>query len=120
MIDEKKLLEELYEIMRDIPNIETYVYGYHALEKIEELINKQPKVGNDINVGTKWIPCSERLPNTMGVYAVTREIDEHYIVDCSYFDGSDTWHSDNRVNHSRKYLKDIIAWQPLPEPFEVL
>ena len=106
MIDEKKLLEELHEIIRDIPNIETYVYGYHALEKIEELINKQPKVGNDIHVGTKWIPCSERLPDKEGSYLTTTE------------------YGAVRVNHYYHKTKEwgyhcnkTVAWQPLPEPF---
>lgn len=66
----------------------------------------------------KWVPCSKRLPDTSGVYIITRIIEEHFIVDVSYFDGSNTWHADNRVNHGRDYLKDVIAWMPLPEPYE--
>lgn len=64
----------------------------------------------------EWILVSERLPNCNGCYIVTRMIEDTAISDVCYFDGQNTWHSDNRVNHERPYLNDIIAWQPLPEP----
>lgn len=75
----------------------------------------------------RWIPCSERPPKQNGVYAVTRIISEGFeynnitdrcYTDCCYFDGSNTWHDDTRVNHGREYLTDVIAWQPLPEPYK--
>ena len=70
----------------------------------------------------EWIPCSERLPKIADVYNVTRKISEDkynfYISDSAYFDGQNTWHSDNRVNHGREYLKDVVAWMPLPEPYK--
>lgn len=73
---------------------------------------------------TKWIPVSERLPNTDGVYIVTRRLfdnqidtEPYYMVDACYFDGSSTWHNDNRINHTRNYLTDVVEWMPLPEPY---
>ena len=70
----------------------------------------------------EWIPVSERLPNTLGVYNVTRKLKEgetiYYISDASYFDGQNTWHRDTGINHGRPYLNDITAWQPLPEPYK--
>lgn len=65
----------------------------------------------------RWIPVEEGLPKRSGVYNITRYIDGDYMCDLSYFDGQDTWHSDNRVNHSRRYLTDVIAWQSRPEPY---
>ena len=77
----------------------------------------------DINVPSKWIPCSERLPGTNGVYCITRKIADGeyrwYISDSAYFDGQNTWRADNRVNHGREYLKDVVAWMPLPEPYDM-
>lgn len=67
-----------------------------------------------------WIPVEERLPNQNGVYNVTRLVDDAFISDSVYFDGQDTWHNDNRVNHIRPYLTDIVAWQPLPEPYKAM
>lgn len=70
----------------------------------------------------EWIPVSERLPNTLGVYNVTRKLKEgetiYSISSASYFDGQNTWHADTGINHGRQYLTDIIAWQPLPEPYK--
>ena len=72
----------------------------------------------------KWIPVSERLPESCGMYIVTRKIydcpDTAPIImsDESWFDGQNTWHNDNRINHERGYLFDVIAWQPLPEPYK--
>ena len=89
---------------------ESAEYGWNeAVERITEIIR------NHMNDG--WIPVECKLPKTNGIYNVARHIDGHFISDSSYFDGQNTWHSDNRVNHSRTYLTDVIAWRPLPEPY---
>lgn len=83
------------------------------------LEEEMKKSGNKSN---GWIPCSERLPKTNGVYQITRQVTyggkAYGIINASYFDGQDTWHDDNRVNHGREYLNDVIAWMPLPEPYK--
>ena len=69
----------------------------------------------------KWISVDERMPNLAGVYRVTRYCQKpipYYRIDYCFFDGSDTWHNDNRINHERAYLKDVIAWQENPEPYK--
>ena len=80
-----------------------------AGRRIEKIIRKHMNDG--------WIPVECKLPKTNGIYNVARHIDGRFISDSSYFDGQNTWHSDNRVNHSRPYLTDVIAWRPLPEPY---
>lgn len=69
----------------------------------------------------KWIPINERKPNSCGIYIVARWFIDgcrrKILTDACYFDGSNTWHDDTRVNHSRPYLTDkIVAWMPLPDP----
>lgn len=66
----------------------------------------------------EWIPVSERLPKVADCYAVTQKIGSDLIVSACYFDGIKTWHNDNWINHERNYLTDIVAWMPLPEPYE--
>ena len=71
----------------------------------------------------KWIPVSERLPNFAGAYLVTRYFPNNvmnptYLVDACFFDGADTWHNDNRINHERKYLTNVVAWLEEPEPYK--
>ena len=84
-----------------------------VVDHIDEMPSTQPE--------QRWIPCSERLPNTNGVYSVTRKISDGFecrnISDACYYDGTNTWHDDTRVNHERRYLTDVIAWMPLPEPY---
>ena len=108
MIDEKKLIEELNEITYNVQDADD------LFESVTECINRQPKVG-------EWIPCSERLPKCNGVYVITRKYGEGatlcHVTDSAYFDGQDTWHNDNRPNHIRPYLYDVIAWMPLPTPY---
>ena len=62
------------------------------------------------------------MPNTLGVYNVTRKLTGgetiYFISSASYFDGQNTWYHDTGINHGRPYLTDIIAWQPLPEPYK--
>lgn len=76
-----------------------------------------------VKAESKWIPVTERLPKSSGVYIVTREFNDGFecadLTDACYFDGTNTWHNDNRINHGREYVgKKIKAWMPLPEPFK--
>ena len=71
----------------------------------------------------EWIPVSERLPKIADVYRVTRcypnnVMNPNYLVDACFFDGSNTWYNDNRINHERAYVDNVIAWQENPEPYE--
>lgn len=113
----EKILEEVDEatFQEDAPIYlgDMEVDGYVRESVVKEIISSHM---NEVN--NDWIPCSERLPNQNGVYNVTRLIDDAFISDSAYFDGQDTWHNDNRVNHARSYLTDIVAWQPLPEPYK--
>lgn len=71
----------------------------------------------------EWIPVSERLPMIASVYIVTRYfpnngMNPNYLVDACFFDGSNTWYNDNRINHERAYVDNVIAWQEKPEPYK--
>jgi len=68
---------------------------------------------------TTWILCSERLPKIAGVYRVTRYYLNNNYVDGCFFDGSNTWYDDNRINHERAYADNVIAWQENPEPYKI-
>ena len=68
----------------------------------------------------KWIPVSERLPEKDGRYLVCMSWDYHNMDVLIWADG---WNCIRRINGkvSRKSEIDgaeIIAWMPLPEPWE--
>lgn len=64
----------------------------------DELMNK-----------SRWIPVSERLPEKEGLYLVSvkNEHDRRYSKTC-WFHGNGNWFA----------RQDVIAWQPLPEPYK--
>ena len=109
----EKILEEIGELRGQAGSECTSEDHYikkaweHCLDRVVGIIRKHMNDG--------WTPVECKLPKTNGIYNVARHIDGHFISDSSYFDGQNTWHSDNRVNHSRPYLTDVIAWRPLPE-----
>lgn len=119
MLELEKILEEIESRMKYLKKIKgKYEDGNEKMAiwfRIDEIKRVKKTILNHMNDG--WIPVECKLPKTNGIYNVARHIDGHFISDSSYFDGQNTWHSDNRVNHSRPYLTDVIAWQPLPEPY---
>lgn len=64
----------------------------------------------------EWIPCSERLPEMLGKYLVTRK----------WKDNSGEEHITVITSWYRKYDVigldwsdfDVVAWQPLPKPYK--
>lgn len=71
----------------------------------------------------RWIPVSERLPKSSGVYIVSRWFSDGeesaILTDANYYDGNGDWYNDNRINWGRDLVTDkIVAWMPLPKPYE--
>ena len=118
----EKSLEEIEENKHIIEIFGRGVY-FVPLEATKQIIRSRLSRENDFETARSsrdndgWIPVECKLPKTNGIYDVTRHIDGHFISDSAYFDGQNTWHSDNRVNHSRPCLTDVLAWRPLPEPY---
>lgn len=93
----------------------------NTIDAILNMVNDMPPVNPQTKIG-HWIPVSERLPKSSGVYIITRKFNDGFeckdLTEACYFDGS-TWYGDNRINHKREYIeRKIIAWMPLPEPYD--
>ena len=74
-------------------------------EEFEELDFVQPHKKIPVNlVIDNWIPCSRKVPEEKGMY-LTTTIDKG--VYCDFWNG---------VNFNRTEL--VIAWRPIPEPYE--
>lgn len=77
---------------------------------------KSKGVKKGLGLKQRWIPCSERLPNSQTEVIVSCRDDSADII-CRYTasgwittDGK-YWIVDNEINSY------VIAWMPLPEPF---
>lgn len=129
MIDEKKLIEEM-QARRDfwinksakcIENGNTFKSDMcniiaAELNTILHMTDEKPKAG-------EWIPCSEKLPEKYGDYLIAwyhkeKHIkalqNEHYYEICEY-SPEEGWLS-NFPQCPEGY--EVVAWQPLPEPWE--
>ena len=124
----EKILERLED---ELTSIKTKCYtnvdfdkGIYKAQKIVQ------EVAEEYNGG--WIPCSERLPEESGYYLVTYhdwsdgnflpKYDDTYVRRLHYqisehFVG---WNYPKNVDDRAENdcHKEVIAWQPLPEPFK--
>ena len=99
-----------------------YLCKYHKephyckhTSRIEDALNFSEVGGiyveNEIRKNN-WIPVTERLPEIKTEVIVTDiETKDTY---CSWYIGEGFWECDNGTFNNR-----IIAWMPLPEPYEV-
>lgn len=69
---------------------------------VEDLIENAPTIEPDL----KWIPVSERLPEN-----------GHYYLWCSDGGSVQSDYYWNGFDNGKKYGYNIVAWQPLPEPY---
>lgn len=110
----KEAIKRLKEVIKEVRSIiQPFLYDNEAKDYILKALEQEPK----------WIPVSERLPKIAGVYIVTRYypnnvMNPYYLVDACFFDGSNTWYNDNRINNERAYADNVIAWQENPEPYK--
>jgi hypothetical protein len=86
---------------------------------LEEIVNElAEEFATDINVVSKdgWIPCSERLPKDDSICIVTVEYPNNETdVDYGWFDRTGIcWY----VGIQEFRTSNILAWQPLPEPYK--
>lgn len=114
MIDEKKLIEKIWNIFS-----ETYNNAFNFDEDesklvervmidVQNAIEEQPKIGG-------WIPCSDRLPDKDGEYICTQKI---YNLSNGKLSGKSVELVEfyNGKWRRAKHLK-VIAWQTLPEEY---
>ena len=115
LIDADRLIEALEEEYQRLkPLLESGMVNDSIAEgflHVEQIINwKMPQVN-------QWIPCKERLPKENEVVIISTidgvivAILTHDCIDKQY------WELYNDISYSWE-LEDVIAWQPLPKPYE--
>lgn len=120
MIDEKKLIRELFYKM-------PCQFGAQVMDWFCELVDNQPK-------SDEWIPCSEQLPEEHdSMFArlkgtdkwnngMFEKISNDVNVTVKFEDGKRKTMTLNTIDGKWKtdmnIVKfEVIAWQPLPEPY---
>ena len=97
-------IEEYSEIDSDGNHSEKWCAMQEAKMTIENMPSAQPE--------PRWIPCSERLPETSGTYLVSGmwESGRVAVGDCEYTS------YDGYFNTAWNF--DVLAWMLLPEPYQ--
>lgn len=110
MIEEKKLMAEIesrekaYQRAWERYDDEEAFGGMNACGSIIAYIEDMPKLN-------RWIPCSERLPEDDRMVLVTCCTKKGVRnVNRAYYEGG-FWHGSGSMS-------GVVAWQPLPEPWE--
>lgn len=86
-------------------------FFHRGLERASRLVKE---VAEEYNGG--WIACSERLPEDDSICIVTVEYpNNETVIDYGWFDRKSVcWF----VGMQEFITSNILAWQPLPEPFK--
>ena len=110
----EKILERLEELHERYVNQYGVVGGNPMAFSVKECMEIVQEVAEEYNGG--WIPCSERLPEDDSICIVTVEYpNNETVVDYGWFDRKSVcWF----VGTQEFRTSNILAWQPLPEPFK--
>ena len=105
----EKILERLEKERRIL--LENNIQQAIALNFAKGIVQE---VAEEYNVG--WIACSDRLPEDDSICIVTVEYpNNETVVDYGWFDRKSVcWF----VGTQEFRTSNILAWQPLPEPFK--
>ena len=128
----EKILEKLEELQNNLlsqteGDVDLQVGVINGVMYSRKIVQE---VAEEYNGG--WIPCSERLPEESGYYLVTYhdwsdgnflpKYDDTYVRRLHYqiSDHFVGWNYPKNVNDRAENdcHKEVIAWQPLPEPFK--
>ena len=108
---EAEQYEECYKYCRDC---EAYNKEKHHCPKFCKVIKETVKEIEDNHNG--WIPCSEQLPDYGESVLVSFNQARQPLIATFY--GNDTWKMLQGVNGLIDITNEVIAWQPLPQPYQ--
>lgn len=103
---------------QDAFNVLSDYYHHHTSAQhlaLQEALNKVPTAYAE----PRWIPCSERLPKMKEIVLITNDKGH---VRCGQYRGVGFFSkNDGRPHWNWKgnTLETVVAWMPLPKPYEV-
>lgn len=140
MIDEKKLIEDLKQQFPDWKSSSVGCIVKSTVNKLIRIIKAQPQIENCSNCSrrkfyqegyadglnaNKWILCSERLPECDWGFenqeGLLFQLESGTIEAGFYGTGGkyrDRYFRPYRSNSEGFDVKNVVAWQPLPEPYK--
>lgn len=113
---------------------DVYEFGIKLMEYIEQVDDEESVT--DTNVGVKWVPCSERLPEEReSIFKKAKgtdkwdpemfeSISDDVNVTVEFEDGTrktmTSYTTDGKWSCEKEYRikMKVIAWCPLPEPYK--
>jgi hypothetical protein len=108
---EKMQIEIEDEIIKAVHKYGVYVDKDELLKALKYDREQYEKGYRDGSRYSEWIPCSERLPNRDGFYLATVS-DYHEAIYLQFEKGDESW-----IDYECTPC-DVIAWMPLPEPYQ--
>lgn len=92
-----------------------------TIEALSEKLSAKNMERSEENYRGEWIPCSERLPNIEDLHEKSIEDCKSYLIqrNCGVIDVAHYIKVYGKPYFSSHALEiaDVIAWQPLPEPY---
>jgi hypothetical protein len=100
----------------------SYKLGSIAMEYLSDKDGEKMREAIDALEQTKWIPCSERLPEGRMYCLITVEITPYgcspsYEVQTSWFDGRNFIYK-TYIDDCIVAKRGVIAWMPQPGPYK--
>ena len=112
-ISRQAVKDKLMELWTKYMPMELDMHLSFVLEKISELPSVTPKQ-------TRWIPCSERLPEIGSEVLVCFDFKGNRSVYISDFFGDGEFHGldDEYLTSEGRKCRKAVAWMPLPQPYK--
>lgn len=121
----EKILEEIEEknkIGDDCNENLAFIDGVrYGLIEAKKIIRFHMEDGKDTNVGSNWIPCSERLPNEIEfqeAYCRNKYAAEFLVTIKGATRPTTLYFKNNSWFDEERNYYNVVAWQPLPEPYK--
>lgn len=120
LIDADALCEDLMERWNLADKRKEELIRAVMADVVTPIVVSQPTIEQ-----SRWIPCSERLPEDgervlathLGGLNPDKQVIEHIYVNGKFTMGWDMDMNVDSPTFGQRYIGNVIAWMPMPEPY---